>query len=166
MKLNRELQHKKEINVSKYGYIVSLAVAMLAMSLATPIMANSASDESDTSSIDVRISKLQSGNGKVIINLFDDEEGFPADADKTVQRVTAPANDPHYVFKNIPKGKYVITVCHDENANNECDTNFIGIPKEGVGVSNNPHAFLHPSYRDGIFNVGDHQVKLTIDLDY
>ena len=39
---------------------------------------------------------------------------------------------------NLPAGNYAVQVMHDENENNKLDTNFMGMPIEGYGFSNNP----------------------------
>jgi uncharacterized protein (DUF2141 family) len=41
-------------------------------------------------------------------------------------------------YSGLKDGVYAVAVIHDENGNGEIDTNFLGIPTEGVGVSNNP----------------------------
>lgn len=38
-------------------------------------------------------------------------------------------------FENIPRGRYAVTVLHDENSNEEIDKIFF-YPKEGFGISN------------------------------
>ena len=35
-------------------------------------------------------------------------------------------------FKGLKDGVYAIAIIHDENTNGKLDTNFIGIPAEGV----------------------------------
>jgi len=41
------------------------------------------------------------------------------------------------VFEAIAAGDYAIAAVHDANGNELVDTNFLGVPIEGVGVSNN-----------------------------
>jgi uncharacterized protein (DUF2141 family) len=42
---------------------------------------------------------------------------------------------------------------HDENGNNRMDSNFIGIPTEGTGASNNAESpFGPPKFRDARFS--------------
>ena len=41
-------------------------------------------------------------------------------------------------------GTYAVAVYHDENANVKFDKNWIGLPVEGYGISNNPTIFLGP----------------------
>jgi len=44
-------------------------------------------------------------------------------------------------------GWYAIAFTHDENANGRFDTNFIGLPQEGYGFSNDAHPVLSaPSF--------------------
>ena len=38
----------------------------------------------------------------------------------------------------MPVGSYAASIQHDEDGDGKLKTNFIGIPKEGVGISNNP----------------------------
>ena len=55
----------------------------------------------------------------------------------------------------VEPGEYAIACFHDENANNDLDTNFLGIPIEGTGASNDAHGFMGPpSYKDARFTVG------------
>ena len=42
-----------------------------------------------------------------------------------------------WVVKDIPLQDYTVVVYHDENGNEEFDKNFLGIPKESYGFSNN-----------------------------
>ena len=58
------------------------------------------------------------------------------------------------IFKNLPKGVYAISSFHDINDNKKMDTNFIGIPKEPIGMSNNAKGFMGPpKYKDSKFNL-------------
>ena len=55
-------------------------------------------------------------------------------------------------FEGIPAGTYALVVLHDENMNGKVDTNWIGIPKEGYGFSNDAKAsFSAPSFKDASF---------------
>jgi len=42
-----------------------------------------------------------------------------------------------YIIKDLPDGEYALAIYHDENGDKKCNTNFVGIPKEGYGFSNN-----------------------------
>jgi len=57
-----------------------------------------------------------------------------------------------FVIKNLRPGKYAFKYFHDENKNENLDLNWIGIPKEGYGFSNNAKGTLGPpSFEKTIF---------------
>jgi len=68
------------------------------------------------------------------------------------------------VFKNLPQGEYAISAFHDENDNKKLDTNFIGIPKEPIGISNNAKGFMGPpKYKDAKFLIDtNREVEILI----
>lgn len=58
------------------------------------------------------------------------------------------------VFNELPKGTYGVKVYHDENDNRKLDSNFIGIPKEAYGFSNNARGNFGPAdWQDAKFEV-------------
>jgi len=64
----------------------------------------------------------------------------------------------------IPAGTYAIGFYIDANGNEKLDTNFIGIPKEEFGFSNNAMgAFSAPKFEAASFILVDHK-KIQIDL--
>jgi uncharacterized protein (DUF2141 family) len=67
------------------------------------------------------------------------------------------------VFDNLKDGTYAIRYFHDENSNKELDTNFLGIPKEGIGFSNNAYGRFGPKdFEEWLFDVkGDKQIELV-----
>ena len=53
----------------------------------------------------------------------------------------------------------------DINANGKLDSNFIGIPKEPVGFSNNCKGkFGPPKYEDCAFKIYDKSIEMTVEL--
>ena len=63
----------------------------------------------------------------------------------------------------IPPGTYAIGVYIDENENEKLDTNFLGIPKEQYGFSNNAKAFGIPKFESASFQLNEYK-KISIDL--
>jgi uncharacterized protein (DUF2141 family) len=54
-----------------------------------------------------------------------------------------------------------------ENANSKLDTNFIGMPKEGVGTSNNPRTrFGPPSFENAVFELDSGNRVIEISMKY
>lgn len=58
------------------------------------------------------------------------------------------------IVKDLKPGKYAFKYFHDENNDKEINTNFMGIPKEGYGFSNNAKGkFGPPSFEKMIFEL-------------
>lgn len=65
------------------------------------------------------------------------------------------------------EGAYAFVILHDENKNGKADTNWIGLPKEGVAVSNNAKgSFGPPDYEDAKFKPGREEVIQHIKMNY
>lgn len=71
------------------------------------------------------------------------------------------------VVSGMPAGTYAAQVYFDENDNDELDRNFIGIPREGVGFSNDPSfAFHAPSFADSAFRFDGVSGSIRVRLRY
>jgi uncharacterized protein (DUF2141 family) len=63
-------------------------------------------------------------------------------------------------------GEYAVRVYHDENKNAKLDTNFLGIPTEDYGFSNNVSAwFGPPSWDRAKFLFNTKEMWMEIDID-
>jgi len=117
---------------------------------------------SEMSDVTVSITGISNGKGRIYINLYTSANGFPTDMSKAVKKISLTAQKPglKYVFENLPKGTYAISVMHDENNNGKMDKNFFGIPIEGYCVSNNAKGFMSaPSFSDARFEVNKDVVQ-------
>ena len=66
----------------------------------------------------------------------------------------------------LPPGRYALSVFQDMNGNRKLDTNFIGIPTEQSGSSNNaPARFGPPKFSAAEFVVGSQAIDLAIRLN-
>ncbi|MCS7086543.1 MAG: DUF2141 domain-containing protein, partial [Bacteroidia bacterium] len=99
-----------------------------------------------TGKIVVRFSGLRNDKGKVVAAVYNRAEGFPTDPSKVLQGKTGAISGKtaQIVFDNLPYGNYAVVFIHDENENRNLDVNFLGIPVEGYGASNNPRFFFGP----------------------
>lgn len=103
-----------------------------------------------------QIDGLRSTSGAVLVSVFDSADGFPGTPEKAVATaiVRPKGKAVAMKFKNLPPGQYAVAFIHDENNNGKLDTNVLGIPKEGIGFSNNPRIrFGAPSFADCAFEV-------------
>jgi uncharacterized protein (DUF2141 family) len=105
--------------------------------------------------IHVTILGIRNSVGTVDCALFHSPNGFPRDVLHSAMRLVAmkvPSSEARCDFENIPSGTYALVVLHDENMNGKVDANWIGIPKEGYGFSNDAKAsFSAPSFKDASF---------------
>lgn len=66
---------------------------------------------------------------------------------------------------NLPPGRYAAQVFLDENSNHKVDRGLLGIPKEGVGFSNDARiSWGPPKFADAVFiyNGGDQTIRLKL----
>ncbi len=120
-----------------------------------------------SSTLVVRVQGLPVVSGTVVVLLFPSDQGFPAKEAKAAQRqaVKVVSASAEIRFPNLPTGTYAVTVYHDRNDNGKLDTNWIGIPKEPVGVSNNPRPRMGPPrFSDASFTVSDPEHKIAVNL--
>jgi uncharacterized protein (DUF2141 family) len=61
-----------------------------------------------------------------------------------------------------------VAVVHDENSNGKLDKNFVGVPSEGYGVSNNKtYALSAPKWEESVFTITASERKtLQVKLRY
>jgi uncharacterized protein (DUF2141 family) len=78
-------------------------------------------------------------------------------------KVAAKQGEVTLKFADLPDGKYAVQVMHDQNDNNKLDTNFLGIPSEGYGFSNNPKVMRRAHFDEALFEVVGN-VTISINL--
>lgn len=122
------------------------------------------SQEVDGQEITVKIENLKSDKGHVYISLYDTETSFLGKGFKgTISTIKNKSCT--ITFKDIPNGIYAISFFHDENENKKMDSNFLGIPKEDYGCSNNARGFMGPpKWEDAKFEVNNKSIIQTITL--
>lgn len=68
-------------------------------------------------------------------------------------------------FEGVTEGSYAVSIGHDVNSNRRVDTNFIGLPTEQWGVSNNVRPSLRaPRFDEAVFKVAAEEKILVIDI--
>ena len=69
-------------------------------------------------------------------------------------------------FANLLYGDYAIVAFHDENHDGDFNQNWLGLPKEGFGFSDNPGTLKKPAFNNAKFVVDQPLVTVTIKLNY
>jgi uncharacterized protein (DUF2141 family) len=117
-------------------------------------------------SLVIKIIGLESNSGKVLIALSDSRNNY-YNYENPYLGVSAAIRNQEavYVFNGLPSGEYAIKVFHDENNDNNLDTNFLGIPVEDYGFSNNARGlFGVPDYDDAKFFLTSGQKIVEINI--
>lgn len=88
--------------------------------------------------VTIKVEGVKDNVGKVALLLFSDAAGFPNETAKAARKtqVDAKPGTTEIKLTDLKPGRYAVCVIHDTNQNALLDRNFIGIPKEGVAISN------------------------------
>lgn len=120
--------------------------------------------------IHVKILDIRNSTGTVACGLFESPDGFPTELLKSATNVMVikiRKTQARCDFEDIPPGTYAMVVVHDENMNGKLDTNWVGLPTEGYGFSNDaPATFGAPSFEAASFQYDGQSVEMTMTLHY
>jgi uncharacterized protein (DUF2141 family) len=120
--------------------------------------------------IHVKILNIRNSTGAVACALFESPVGFPTEFLQyatSIMVIKIRDTQARCDFEDIAPGTYALAVCHDENMNGRLDTNWLGVPTEGYGFSNDAEALLSaPSFSAASFPYDGRNLDLTIDLHY
>ncbi len=121
------------------------------------------------SELQIKVTGFKDNGGKCVIMLFKAEPGFPKEPKKAVQvfPVLIQSKSCELTIPNLDTGTWAVSVFHDSNENGEVDTNFMGIPKEGIGVSKNViPAMRAPRFDECQFQLTEPKMELLIQIKY
>jgi uncharacterized protein (DUF2141 family) len=150
--------------------ISQVAAAILSLWLSAPCAPLTAQTK-DTGALTVRVTGARNTKGKIGVTLFQNAQGFPDDTSKAVRQQSVEI-DPRTLsaqvtFKDLPQGAYAVSALHDENSNGKMDKNFVGMPKEGYGASNNPKKKKRPpTFDEAKFSLNGSEQTIEITLIY
>ena len=120
--------------------------------------------------IHVKVLNIRNSTGTVACALFESPVGFPIEFLRyatNIMVIKIRHAQARFDFLDIPPGTYALAVIHDENMNGKLDTNWLGIPTEGYGFSNDAKALLGaPSFSAASFLYDGQDLDLTISLHY
>ena len=113
---------------------------------------------------------FRNDSGEALVALFSSALGFPDHPDRAIRWVVVPIHNrrARAVIRGVAPGTYAIAVLHDEDGNRKMKTGWMGIPKEGFGVSRDARGhFGPPHFKDARFTLGPHQnATVVIHLIY
>lgn len=142
---------------------------LFALALITSPFSGTVGGVASGSSIRVVIKGIKPVKGNIGLLVFSSKQGFPSDEKKAVKQsiISVTGATMEHVFEGLQPGRYAVAIIHDENFNKRLDTNFMGIPKEGYGVSNNiVNMFGPPGFDESSFSLKDGVFTTEIKVNY
>jgi uncharacterized protein (DUF2141 family) len=121
-----------------------------------------------TFDLSVEVNAVRSNAGRVAVALFDSRDAFPEQR-KALRGALSKIDGARALvrFVDIEPGVYAVAVLHDENQNSKMDFNFLGMPLEGYGFSNDAAVtFGPPSFAEAAFRLRPRNSKIAIRMRY
>lgn len=117
----------------------------------------------ETATLTLEFTITKHNKGKIFMGLFNSDETYMK---KRYRSAKAEVIDNKAVITitNLETGTYAYSLFHDVNDNGKMDKNFIGIPKEPYGFSNNLKGRMGPpAFENAKFNfTGDLTLQISI----
>ncbi|MGB0892036.1 MAG: DUF2141 domain-containing protein [Flavobacteriaceae bacterium] len=135
-------------------------ILLIAAFIFSGIISSSAQEKH---TVTLQFEGIKSNKGKLYVAVYNNKKSFLKKAFKGAI-VKIEDNKAIVILEDIPTGVYAVSAFHDANDNKKMDTNFFGIPKEPIGVSNNAKGFMGPpKYKDAKFEVKKN-ITLSINV--
>ena len=142
-----------------------MLIKQLLIAIALTIAISLNAQSTGTNSITVHIKGVKNDHGVMRAFLFNSEDGFLKRSFMTRTAKFHGKGELSIVFDSLPKGDYAVNVYHDRNNNNELDSNWMRIPKEPYGFSNNVRGKMGPpKFEEAKFPLNTNQQLITINL--
>jgi uncharacterized protein (DUF2141 family) len=116
----------------------------------------------------IRVHEVRPGQGPLLVAIYDRETGFPYTPSRAIARLRSetPRPDVELSTNSLKPGRYALALFQDRNGDQRLNTNILGMPKEGYGVSNNAYnTFSAPRFNDAAFQLKSKTV-LDIQMKY
>lgn len=117
----------------------------------------------------VHVLGLRNDHGDARCSLFSSAEDFPNNGDLMAKTTTAPivGRTATCEFTGIAPGVYAVVLFHDENGDGKFNRDWIGLPEEGYGFSNDAPAHFHPPrFDDASFSFAGGTLEIPVNIRY
>jgi uncharacterized protein (DUF2141 family) len=151
--------------MSVFGLALATAIGFVPPASAEPPAHVSCSNR--PYEIDVTVTGVTRSVGLVTAELYPDVRDVFLRGPGRIEiaRYAAKAPETRFCLHAPGRGRYAVSVYHDENANTDFDRRIFGLPAEPWGLSNNPPVRLRkPDLEDSLFPVDGNGAKITIKL--
>ena len=115
--------------------------------------------------LEVVVSTPSASRGEIGCALFREEAGFPMSPAKAKQIWVKAGPQTVCRYENVAPGTYAVSVSLDLNGNRRTDKNFIGMPTEAWGVSNNVRPSMRsPRFAEARFTVPAEGRRIQVEV--
>lgn len=129
------------------------------------IMLISFSGIAQQAKITVKVKGIKDVKGKMSIALFSDEDEYKSkDIYTLAESVPINSKDFSFTFSEVQNGVYAVKVYHDVDSDEVLDTNWIGMPKEPFGFSNDAKGKMGPPSFEAASFKAEGDTELVINL--
>jgi uncharacterized protein (DUF2141 family) len=120
----------------------------------------------EAGTLEVEVSGIRNAHGHVLAAVCSAETFLSAHC-RPVGRAPAHEGTVMVRISDVPPDTCAVQVFHDENDNLEIDRSFLGIPKEGMGFSNDAtFHFGPPRFADAAIAVSPRGGRITVKMRY
>ena len=116
----------------------------------------------------LQFSNIDAAQGSIYLAVYDKRHKFLDETAVLFQKVipVVQSGNLEIALPELPAGTYAISCFHDVNGNGKLDTNFLGIPTEPYGFSNNARPkFRAPNWEEAKFDWQPGAEMLRIRLE-
>jgi len=113
----------------------------------------------------LKVRNIEEVKGQMCIAIYGSEEDYK-DSENQVWSDCIPVSSSlfEFIIEGLPKGMYMISIFHDVDSNEELNSNWIGMPKEPFGFSNDAKGKMGPpKFEDASFEIKE-DMETTINL--
>jgi uncharacterized protein (DUF2141 family) len=146
--------------------LLLLSIVWMYFTIFTLPTQNVQNNEQMNGSLTVIVEGLKNDKGSIQIGLFSSGDSWNGKTEKYKGAIIPIKSDTlKWKVENIPFGEYAVKLFHDENDDNKINTNFLGMPSERFGFSNNPAVFFGPpSFERAKFVFCSKDTSITVKL--
>jgi uncharacterized protein (DUF2141 family) len=116
--------------------------------------------------LNVTFTNIEEPKGELLVAVFNSAKAW--DEDKpfvTSAHIPATGSTVQHTFTQLAPGHYALSVIRDANSNQKLDTNFIGMPTEQYGYSQNPPLRMRKAtFEETRFELKEADQAITVQL--
>ncbi len=140
---------------------MKLGIFILIFSFLNPILTHT----EHFGTIHVKVDGIKNENGTLRVDLFSEHDEFLIEPSYSMDVKIDTQSEIIIRFDNIPFGIYALSLYHDLNDDNRLEANFIRMPQEPVGFSNDHQPKMGPPrFKKAKFTLDQKEISMTISM--